>query len=124
MTPRPFLGRTVTASDGRTGRATAERHIHRQPTGGAPHGPGHPGSLDEPGTGPELELELDQVVERIARLVLHANTLAERMVAIPGGTAQVHNARDERVQRLRAAVTFGQRAIQAAVWHGLDPTWG
>jgi len=101
---------------------TAERHMHRQPADGTCDRRRHPGSLDEPGTGPELELE--QVVERIARLVLHANTLAERMVAIPGGTAQVHNARDERVQRLRAAVTFGQRAIQAAVWHGLDPTWG
>ena len=96
--------------------------MHRQPAGGTCDRRRHPGSLDEPGTGPELELE--QVVERIARLVLHANTLAERMVAIPGGTAQVHNARDERVQRLRAAVTFGQRAIQAAVWHGLHPTWG
>ncbi len=97
---------------------TPERHIHRQPTGGAPHGRGHQGSGDEPETEPELQLE--QVVERIARLVLHANTLADRMAAVPAGTAQVQNARDVRVQRLRAVVRLGQRAIQAAVWHGLD----
>jgi len=43
------------------------------------------------------------------------------IAAVPGGgTAQVHNARNERVQRLRAAVTLGQRAIQAAVWHAVD----
>ena len=92
--------------------------MHRQPAGGTCDRRRHPGSLDEPGTGPELELE--QVVERIARLVLHANTLADRLAAIPGDTAQVQHARNERVQRLRAVVKRGQRAIQAAVWHGLD----
>jgi len=97
---------------------TAERHIHRQPAGGTPDRRRHPGARNEPGTEPELEFE--QVVERIARLVLHANTLADRLAAIPGDTAQVQHARNERVQRLRAVVKRGQRAIQAAVWHGLD----
>jgi hypothetical protein len=52
---------------------------------------------------------LEAYVERVARLVLHASSLAER-------TGQ-----DERVATLRDVVTRGERAIVAAVRHHVPP---
>lgn len=65
------------------------------------------------------ELDLEQVVERLARLILHAHALAERYGGDGGAVDCV--ARDERVRRLRAAADLGQRAIQAAVGYAALP---
>jgi len=67
------------------------------------------------------ELELEQVVERLARLVLHAPALAERMAASVRRAVDCA-ARAERIRRLRAAVGLGRRAIQAAVFLRRGPT--
>lgn len=66
------------------------------------------------------ELELEQVIARLASLVLGAHALAERMSARSGGSAAMRAARAERVGRLRAAVDLGQRAIPAAVCYAAD----
>ena len=57
----------------------------------------------------DLVVVLEAYVERVARLVLHASSLAER-------TSQ-----GERLAALRDAVTRGERAIVAAVRHHVPP---
>jgi len=64
--------------------------------------------------------ELEQVIRSLARLVLAAHALAERMAARSGGSEATLAARAERVGRLRAAVGVGQRALQAAVNYAAD----
>lgn len=81
-------------------------------------------------------LEFEDVVHRLARLVLHAHALAERAAAPAAdnrahGQLAVHDqaapqravpqqvgpdqARAERLRRLRAGADLGSRALQAAV---------
>ena len=64
--------------------------------------------------------DLEVAVERVSRLVLHAQALAERSTGLDVGTPDERADRQERVSRLRAAVTAGQRAIQDAVWGATD----
>ncbi len=64
--------------------------------------------------------ELEGVAERICRLVLNAQALADRMAAIPGGSAQARRARDERVDRLRAAVDLGRQGLHTAIHQHAD----
>lgn len=59
---------------------------------------------------------LEAYVERVARLVLHASALAERMER-RGGEHPVA----ERLSALREAVTRGERAIASAVRHHVGP---
>ena len=54
--------------------------------------------------------ELEGFVDRVARLVLNAQALADRMAGLP----EVRAGRDERVRRLRQAVRDGQLALEAA----------
>lgn len=69
--------------------------------GAVPTDPGTALSSTDPG------LELESVIERLARLVLNGQALAGRKAAAP------HDA--ERLSWLRAGVLLGQRAIAAAV---------
>ena len=66
----------------------------------------------------DVLLSLELIVERVARLVLHAHSLAERteqLDSTPG--------RDERHARLRRCVEVGCRVLQAAVRIDVaDPT--
>lgn len=64
--------------------------------------------------------ELELAVERICRLVLHAQALADRMDGLEDGTAPSGTARAERVRRLRAAVERGAQVLQRIVWQHLD----
>ncbi len=61
-------------------------------------------------------LELEAVIDRLARLVIHAQALADRTAALPVlGEAADRLRRADRLHLLRAAVDLGQRAISAAV---------
>lgn len=66
-------------------------------------------SRDQQGTDAWLELEL--IADRLARLVLHAHALAERMLATAAPTPH----RDDRVRRLREAAELARRALDALV---------
>lgn len=66
-----------------------------------------------PGADPWRELE--DVVDRLARLVLHAHSLAERTACLPAPLDRPDPARTDRVLRLRAGADLGARALQAAV---------
>ena len=66
----------------------------------------------------EADLEFD--VARIARLVLNAQALYERMAAAPAVSGQVLGDRERRLQRLRQAVDLGRRALQVAVGRSLN----
>jgi len=60
-------------------------------------------------------LELEAVIDRLARLVIHAQALADRTAALPAiGEAADRHRRADRLHLLRAAVDLGQRAITAA----------
>jgi len=60
-------------------------------------------------------LELEAVIDRLARLVIHAQALADRTAALPAiGEAADRRRRADRLHLLRAAVDLGQRAITAA----------
>jgi len=60
-------------------------------------------------------LELEAVIDRVARLVIHAQALADRTAALPVlGEAADRHRRADRLRLLRAAVDLGQRAITAA----------
>jgi len=61
-------------------------------------------------------LEFEAVIDRVARLVIHAQALAERTAALPVivEPADRHR-RADRLHLLRAAVDLGQRAITNAV---------
>jgi len=61
-------------------------------------------------------LELEAVIDRLARLVIHAQALADRTAALPVIVeAADRHRRADRLRLLRAAVDLGQRAITAAV---------
>ncbi len=57
-------------------------------------------------------LAVEALVDRVARLVLHAHALAERMTVAPG--SRTLPGRDERVRRLLEAVELGRRGLDAA----------
>ncbi len=60
-------------------------------------------------------LELEAVIDRLARLVIHAQALADRTAALPAiGEAADRHRRADHLRLLRAAVDLGQRAITAA----------
>ncbi len=60
-------------------------------------------------------LELEAVIDRLARLVIHAQALADRTAALPVLVeAADRRRRADRLHLLRAAVDLGQRAITAA----------
>lgn len=58
-------------------------------------------------------LELEGIIQRLARLVLNGQALADRKAA------ELHD--PARLWRLRAGVQLGQRAIAAAVAVDVDP---
>jgi hypothetical protein len=58
-------------------------------------------------------LELEDIVDRLARLVLHAHSLSERRAEAHAGDAPGSPA-DERGRRLLAGVDLGRRALAAA----------
>ena len=61
-------------------------------------------------------LELEAVIDRLARLVIHAQALADRTAALPVIVeAADRHRRADHLRLLRAAVDLGQRAITAAV---------
>ena len=64
---------------------------------------------------PDEWLELERVIDRLARLVLQAQSLADRTASCSVLAGDGEAARADRVRRLRAAVQLGQRAIAAAV---------
>ncbi len=76
--------------------------------------PARPGHQARP-AGLDPWLELEAVIDRVARLVIHAQALADRTAALPVlvEAADCHR-RADRLHRLRAAVDLGQRAITAA----------
>lgn len=84
------------------------------------------GSQRRDASGPDEELaeqsavHLEIVVQRICRLVLNAYALAGRMQCVHDGDAREQSARAARLDRLRAAVELGQRALQATVWQHAD----
>lgn len=57
---------------------------------------------------------VEQVVDRLARLALHAHTLAERMESIEPTGVPADQSRDRRIGRLRTCVTSVQQALVAA----------
>jgi len=60
-------------------------------------------------------LELEAVIDRLARLVIHAQALADRTAALPAIVeAADRHRRADHLRLLRAAVDLGQRAITAA----------
>ena len=59
-------------------------------------------------------LELEEVVRRLVRLVVHADALAERAGRLTTVPERPDPARAERVLRLRAGADLGCRALQAA----------
>lgn len=65
--------------------------------------------------------ELELFVEQVARLVLHAHSLAERMGCLRAATGWEQADRAGRVHRLRDMVDVGQRAIVSAVRTGQAP---
>ncbi len=61
-------------------------------------------------------LELEAAIDRLARLVIHAQALADRTAALPViDEAADRDRRADHLRLLRAAVDLGQRAITAAV---------
>ncbi len=66
-------------------------------------------------------LELEAVIDRLARLVIHAQALADRTAALPVIVeAAARHRRADRLHLLRTAVDLGQRAITAAAAETLD----
>lgn len=68
--------------------------------------------------GPDPWAELESVIDRLARLVLHAQALAERASSIAtagSATTMTYTARTDRARRLQAAVHAGTHAIAAAI---------
>lgn len=61
--------------------------------------------------------ELEDAVQRLARLIVNAAALADRMAAVGGEVAWSCPERAKRIAKLCAAVDVGQRAIQAAMQH-------
>ena len=60
-------------------------------------------------------LELEAAIDRLARLVIHAQALADRTAALPViAEAAPRQRRADHLRLLRAAVDLGQRAITAA----------
>ena len=57
-------------------------------------------------------LEVEVSVSRLAKLVLHASALADRMEAIPASDLDSVRRRRERVRVLRGAAEAGERAIR------------
>ncbi len=77
--------------------------------------PAPPGSQARP-AGLDPWLELEAVTDRVARLVIHAQALADRTAALPVLVeAADRHRRADRLHLLRAAVDLGQRAITTAV---------
>jgi len=77
--------------------------------------PAPPGNQARP-VGLDPCLELEAVIDRVARLVIHAQALADRTAALPVIVeAADRHRRANRLHLLRAAVDLGQRAITAAV---------
>ncbi len=77
--------------------------------------PGRPGNQARPVV-LDPWLELEAVIDRLARLVIHAQALADRTAALPVLVeAAGRHRRADRLHLLRAAVDLGQRAITAAV---------
>jgi hypothetical protein len=72
-----------------------------------------PGAAQLPADFDGLVLELEGVVERVARLVLHASALLERRTNTAGDTP-VSEEGKERARRLTWAIDAGQRTLQAA----------
>ena len=66
----------------------------------------------------EADLEFD--VARIARLVLNAQALYERMAAAPAVSERASEERERRLLRLRQAVDLGRGALQVAVGQSLN----
>ena len=61
-------------------------------------------------------LELEAVIDRLARLVIHAQALADRTAALPAIVeAADRHRRADHLRLLRTAVDLGQRAITTAV---------
>ena len=65
-------------------------------------------------------LELEQAVDRLARLALHAHALAERMDRLPPAAAPTDPDRPERIRRLRAGADLARCALAAAAHLDLD----
>ncbi len=74
-----------------------------------------PGSQARP-AGLDPWLELEAVIDRVARFVIHAQALADRTAALPvAAEAADRHRQADRLRLLQAAVDLGQRAITAAV---------
>ncbi len=77
--------------------------------------PPRPGSQARP-AGLDPWLELEAVIDRVARFVIHAQALADRTAALPVAAEAADRYRQaDRLRLLRAAVDLGQRSITAAV---------
>lgn len=67
---------------------------------------------------------LEEFVDHVARLVLHAQALADRIEPMRMGAALLTEDRDARLQRLRDTVHRGQQAIGRAASTGEAPPAG
>lgn len=109
------------AGDGhhrRTGRVLPPADALRPSGAGCAERPGRRTSPPDPPA--DQYLELEQIVGRLARLALNAQTLAERMDHLLHATVQTDPARPERIRRLRAGVDLARRALAAATLFDLD----
>ena len=69
-------------------------------------------------------LELEQIVDRLAQLALHAHALAERMDSLPPAVVLTDPARPERIRRLRAGADLARCALAAAARLDLETVGG
>ena len=74
--------------------------------------------------GPDRFIELEQVVDRLAQLALHAHALVERMDCLPPAVVLADPARPERIRRLQAGADLARRALMAAARLDLDAIGG
>ena len=72
----------------------------------------------------ERYLELEQIVDRLAQLALHAHALVERTQRLPPAVVRTDPARAERTRRLQAGAELARRALTAAARLDLETTGG
>lgn len=65
--------------------------------------------------------ELEQLVERACRLVLHMHALTKRMDELAPSTGEQSTDRADRIRRLQTTVTFVQQRLPLVIARAMQP---